>query len=207
MQSSGQVKMSVQKCLDLIHFDMSKYNHADVQAIDTLIDEKNGYFAVKGYDQTLCQLTYFKNNDGSYLVMSTGYYSDMQCANYFTYFHSVPSSLDTAILMNQSNYMPAISFTDFFVGDSVSKILEQYIPQIRESYLNNGTLEDVINEVYDYHFILPQKGTKLKVELTICDYIPVNQVEFSETDWSIIETQIKVLSFSYDRKNQKFKKY
>ena len=199
-----QNKLDIEKAKALIGYNIYDYNHADSMPTDSLTDVKNGYFEVSYDYAKLCQIGLFKNKDGSGLVISTGYYSDEQCSMYFSYFHLIPSSIDTSVVLEPSRVLPALTFRDFFVGDSVDLIIKKYLPEINKNYLENGTIDQVISEVYDIHYIVPRKGTKLKVELTICDYIPTNAVSIDPKDWHIIETSIKPIYLKYNKSKKAF---
>jgi len=204
----GQESFSIHKCLDLINFELKDYNLADTSPSDTILDVKNGYFEVSYDYAKLCQVTYFKNADKSFTVLSTGYYSDQQCFNYFSYFHHIPSSTDTSIRMEQISYLPELQFEDFFVNDTITKMISKYLPEINANYLPNGegSIQDVINEIYNYHIILPRQGKQLIVELTLCDYIPTNVVSISEEDWAVFSEFTHPVYLHYNKKSKKFER-
>ena len=79
------------------------------------------------------------------------------------------------------------------------------LSEIKDEYLgSDASIEDILNEVYDYRIIIPRKGTTAKVTLTVCDYIPVNEVGIHRDDWSVVEENIRVVEFTYDRNKKQF---
>ena len=54
-----------------------------------------------------------------------------------------------------------------------SLFLNKYLPAIQENYLDsNATIDDVLSEVYDIVYILPQRGTNLIATLRVLRLYP-----------------------------------
>ena len=196
--------MNILECLDVIDFDVNKHVAADIllDQCDTIVDVNSGYFEIyEGRENiSLCQVAKFINKDGSILIAISGYYADEQCSHHPYSFSEISPSENTFRTLDAAAIFPSLAFTLFFVDSMPNKILEKYLPEIKQNYLDsNATLTDLLEEIYDVHVIPPQSGTKTKVTLTVCDYIPSNQVSFNQEDWGIIEEQIKVIEMSYNK--------
>lgn len=196
--------------MELIGFDAHKYVQADrsVERCDTIIDIKSGYFELfdTAIETKLCQVAKFNNGDSTILVGISGYYADEQCSNHPFHFFEIAKSLDTFISLNPETILPTLDVTLFFTDAKPIQILEKYLPAIKKAYLGpNATIENLLEEVYDFHIILPKKRTTAKVTLTICDYILRNEVSIDHDDWRIIEEHIKIVEFHYDKIKKQFK--
>jgi hypothetical protein len=200
--SFGQKNLTIDQCLALDGFNFNEYNQADRMPKDTLIDIKNGYYEISDGEIKLLQATKFNNKDKSILIIATGFYADMQCANYFTNFYI--KSKDSLIVCNQNRVMPTLKFSDFFIDSTITEIVKKYLPEIQEEYFPNATIENIYQELFDFHFILPRFGTDIIVELTVCDYIPTNVVEFDKNDWEVINTNHASIKFTYNKSKKKF---
>ena len=201
---------NILECMEVIGFDAYRHVEADLnpKECDTLIDLESGYFELKdvGIDTKVCQVAKFNNFDGTFLVGITGYFADMQCSNHPSQFYEISKSGNSYVLIEKDVILPALDFAMLFTDVKPIQVLEKYLPEIKSTYLNSkATLKDVLEEVYDFHIIIPRKGTTLQITLTVCDYIPRNQVSISAEDWNIIETHIKVIELSYDKIQKRFK--
>lgn len=190
--------------LQLEGFNFRDFNQADRIPTDTIIDLKNGYYEINDGETKLLQATKFNNLDSSILIAATGYYSDMQCFNYFSKFYIKSKNLNTLEDVLLDDVIPELMFSDFFIDSAIKEITNKYLPLVQQEYYPNAAVEDIYEEFFDMHFILPRYGTKIIVKLTVCDYIPLNAVNMDEEDWKIIETQHKSISLSYDKKKKVF---
>lgn len=153
----------------------------------------------------LCQAAKYNNADGTITLGITGYYEDMQCSNHPTFFYEISKSGDGFTRIDNATVMPSLELSEFFAGSKSIEILKTYFPDIKKTYLgSDATFEDLINEVYDFHIILPAKGNKVKVTLTICDYIPTNELSIDKEDWNEIKDNIRTIEFAYDRRLKRF---
>lgn len=202
---------NILECMDIIGFDIYKYVQADIllERSDTIIDLQSGYYEINmdlGKEIQVCQVAKYNNIDGTILVGISGYYADMQCSYHPFYFYEISKSGDCFIPIEHKAILPALDFSMFFKDSRPIQILEKYLPEIKNTYLDsNATIEDLLKEVYDFHIIIPRKGTKTKVSLTVCDYIPRNEVNISQDDWSIVEGDIKVIELIYNKDQKQFK--
>jgi len=199
--------------MEIIGFEAHQYVAADIplERCDTIIDLKSGYYELNyAFDDytkiKLCQVAKFNNTDGTILIAITGYYADEQCSNYPSRFYEISKSGDRFIPIELETVLPFLNFSTFFTDLKPTQILEKYLPEMRDKYLgSNAEIANAIDEVYDYHIIIPRKGTTAKVMLTVCDYIPRNQVNIDRNDWSIIEDHIKAMKYIYDKNQKQFR--
>ncbi|MEM0992025.1 MAG: hypothetical protein AAGI49_03270 [Bacteroidota bacterium] len=203
---------NILECMQVIGFDADQSVIADIDLkwCDTIVDLKSGYFELNyafGGDTKykICQVAKFNNTDGTILIGITGYYADEQCSNYPSTFYEISKSEDLFTPLEIKTILPSLDFHLFFIDPNPIQILEKYLPEIKDKYLGSeATLEDILNEVYDYRIIIPRKGTTAKVTLTVCDYIPLNEVSINRDDWSVVEENIRVVEFAYDRDKKQF---
>ncbi len=204
LTSISQKNLPIDECLRLEGFSFDEHLIADRMPKDTLIDVKNGYYEISDADTKLLQATKFNNEDETFLLVATGFYEDMQCSNYFTNFYTQDGKTNALQPIENDNVLPKIEFSDFFVGDDIKNAVLKYQADIQKEYFPGASLEDIYNELFDMHFILPRHGTKIIVELTVCDYIPLNVVSIQEKDWKIITSKHKSISLSYVKKRKRF---
>lgn len=198
----GQTNLSIVECLKLDGFNFRDFNQADRFPKDTLIDIKNGYYEINDGETKLLQATKFNNSDGTIMIAATGYYADMQCYNYFSKFYS---KTDTSLVeMHTEDVMPEFKFSDFFIDATIREVAQKYLPTIQQEYFPNATLENVYEEFFDIHYILPRYGTKVIAKLTVCDYIPLNEVNIDEEDWKVVETRHESIALAYNKKKRVF---
>jgi hypothetical protein len=212
MHSGACQDKNILECLKLIDFEPHNYVEADINLgrADTVIDLGTGYYELSLSSEIenikLCQATKFNNADGTITLAITGYIADMQCNNHPSYFYEISKSGDSFIRIENTTIIPSLDLLEFLTGSKSIEVLKKYLPEIKETYLNsNATIEDVLNEIYDFHLIVPRKGAKIKVTLTLCDYIPLNEVEIHENDWNVIKDNIKIVELLYDRELKQFK--
>lgn len=197
--------------MEVIGFDIHKYVQADVvlERSDTIIDLQSAYYEVNidsGEKIKLCQVAKYNNRDGTILLGISGYYGDEQCSNHPYHFYEISASADRFIPIEHKAVLPTLDFSMFFIDSKPIQILEKYLPEIKETYLDStATIEDLLKEVYDLHILIPRKGTKTKITLTVCDYIPRNEVNISSDEWSIIEENIREIELIYDKDQKQFK--
>jgi hypothetical protein len=202
---------NILECMEIIEFDIHKYVQADVvlESTEKIVDLESGYYEINidlGREIKLCQVAKYNNLDGSILLGISGYYGDEQCNYHPFYFYEISKSGDSFIPLENKAILPSLDFSIFFRDSTPFYILEKYLPEIKKTYLeSNATIEDLLNEIYDFHIVFPRKGTKTKVTLTLCDYIPLNEVNIGKDDWGIIEDYIRVIELIYDKDQKQFK--
>jgi hypothetical protein len=185
-------------------FNFRDFNQADRFPKDTIIDIKNGYYEINDGETKLLQATKFNNSDGTIMIAATGYYADMQCYNYFSKFYQ-KSKTDTSLIeILTDDVMPEIKFSDFFIDSTIRQVTQKYLATIQQEYFPNATLENVYEEFFDIHYILPRYGTKVIAKLTVCDYIPLNAVNIDGEDWKKVEVQHDAILLTYDKKKKAF---
>ena len=201
---------NILECMELIDFDFYQYVQADlsIENCDTIIDLKSGYFELFN-DETktkFCQIAKFNNIDSTILVGITGFHADMQCSNHPSHFFEISKSGDSITPIENKAVLPYLDYPMFFTDSMSIQLLEKYLPEVKTKYLgSNGTIEDFMREIYDFHIIIPRKGTKTKLTLTVCDYKPLNEIKIGKDDWSIIEDSIRVIELIYDKDQKQFK--
>ena len=200
----AQDNLSIEDCLHLDGFKFNEFRRADRTPKDTLIDVKNGYFEISDNNTKLLQAAKFNNPDGSILIAATGFYEDMQCSSYFTKFYIKQKNEARLHEIAHQFILPEINYLDFFTDSAIVEVAKKYQSQIQKKYYPEATLEDLYSEFYDMHFTLPRFGTNLEVSLTVCDFIPRNEVTFTKHDWDVIENNHTAITLLYSKKKNQF---
>lgn len=200
---SCKAQQNIAKCYEMAkEVQRFSFIESDYVPDDTLVDLKNGYYELSNEDQKLCQVTKFSKKDKSSLLLVTGYYSDMQCSSFPFHIFEIDKNGDSCVKAVPSFYFPNLRVEDFLKTDTSQKIAEKYLTSISEEYLSaDASISQVLGEFYDFHFILPRYGTTVEVTLTVCDYIPVNQVAIVE--WDAVENAIQSLYFKFNKRTGK----
>lgn len=211
---SGQ--LTVTEAMRLKDSVFGKYSGSDLEPNNVTLNLHEGYFrsgfAIKDQDGNVVEETAIKlaklfcNKDGSYLLGLTYYYNDMQCFSYNSTFY--PISKDGTKISYQDTtqaLFPPMIWEYELPGEKAKKVLEKYLPEIQQNYLGpEATINDVLREVYTPHLIFAQKGNGVRIELTLCDYIPVNVVGIDSADWSVVQTDLSYVDFVYNAKSKQF---
>lgn len=184
---------------------IEKYVEGELMASDTIIDLKNGYYAEVRDAKLIRQAAIFNNFDGTKTLGITVCEWDFACFNYESNFYHISTSNDSLILLKDNAVLPEVEILNFISGTEIKGILNKYLTILKGSYLSeNATIEDLLNEIYEIKYILPQKGTKLKATLEVCDYIPTNEMSIEENDWKIITNDFLTLKFPYNKNIKNF---
>lgn len=209
--SSGQV--TIESALELHKSIYGSHSYSDLTANSEFTDLKNGYYETRfeidptnpDLDILLTQAKLYKNKDKSYLLCITDFDSDEQCSRYKTSFYEVSKNGDSLIKLDNTKVLPEVTW-DHFLSESKSKtVLEKYLPQIKQEYLGeNATIEDALNEVYDFHFQIQRDQKFLLAKLTTCDYIPRNLFEIQLADWAVIVSDFRTIKLGYNAKLKRF---
>ncbi len=209
--SSAQV--TIESALELHTAIYGSHNYSDLTANSEFTDLKNGYYETRfeidptnaDLDILLTQAKLYKNKDKSYLLCITDFDSDEQCSRYKTSFYEVSKNGDSLIKLENAKVLPEVTWDHFLSASKSKAVLEKYLPQIKQEYLGeNATIEDALNEVYDFHFQIQRDQKYLLGKLTTCDYIPRNLFEIALEDWAIIVSDFKTLKLRYNSKLQCF---
>ena len=97
------------------------------------------------------------------MIGISGYYGDMQCSYHPFYFYEISKSGDGFVAIDNTVILPSLDFSMFFLNSKPIQILEKYLPEIKNTYLDShDKIEDLLDEIFDYHIIIPRKGTKTK---------------------------------------------
>lgn len=191
---------------------IGEYVEGEARSTDTIIDLKNGYYeefsSVGADNKTIIrQAAVFRNHDGSTtLGVSTASW-DFQCYVFETNFYEIPKRRDSIYTIANDEILPALDIRAFLPDSTVLTVLNQYVPAIKEQYLgSNATIDEILSEVYDIVYLLPQKGTTLIAALRVCDYIPTNEVNIHPDDWAIIKNVLVSIELEYDKAQKVFKR-
>jgi hypothetical protein len=209
--SSAQV--TIESALELHAAIYGAHNYSDLTANTEFTDLKNGYYETRfeidpthpDLDILLTQAKLYKNKDKSYLLCMTDFHSDEQCSRYITTFYELSKTGDSLVQLENENLLPQLIWDDFLAESDSKSILEKYLPQIKQEYLGeNATIEDALNEVYDFHFQIQRDQKYLLAKLTTCDYIPRNLFEIPLVDWAIIVSDFRTIKLGYNTKLKRF---
>lgn len=206
------VSQNILEALALKNDLIGVYVAGEASSTDTIIDLRNGYyeeFSSLGTDHKtiIRQATLFRNHDGSTtLGISTASW-DFQCYVFETNFYEIPKGKDSIYTIENDEILPDLDIKAFLSDSTVLAVLNHYLPAIQEQYLgSNATIDEVLSEVYDIVYLLPQKGTTLIATLKVCDYIPTNEVSIHPKDWAIIENVLVSVELEYDRTRKTYKR-
>lgn len=191
---------------------IGEYVEGEASSTDTIIDLDNGYYeefsSLGANNKTIIrQAAVFRNYDGSTtLGVSTASW-DFQCYAYKTNFYEMPKGRDSIYTIVNEEILPDLDIRAFLPDSTVLAVLNQYLPAIQEQYLgSNATIDEVLAEIYDKVYILPQIGATLIATLRVCDYIPTNEVNIQPKDWAIIENALVSIELEYDKARKVFKR-
>jgi hypothetical protein len=208
-------QVSIKTAMELRAAIYGNYNGSDLTANAENLDIENGYVEFRYWmtdekqdselDIIIGQARLYPNKDKTYLLGVTDFHSDEQCSRYKTAFYEVSGNGDTLFQLDNSKILPQLTWEDFLSESKSKSILEKYLHQIQQEYLDeNATIEDVLNEVYDFHFEFQSDNKNLIAKLTTCDYIPRNLVEILEEDWNVIVSDFKRFDLKYNSKLKRF---
>ncbi|MBK6524335.1 MAG: hypothetical protein IPG07_01580 [Crocinitomicaceae bacterium] len=156
-------QVNIVSALELHKSIYGAHNYSDLTANTAFTDLKNGYYesrfvtdpANSDWDILLTQARLYLNKDRTYLLAVTYFDSDEQCSRYKTSFYEVSKNGDTLLQLQNENILPQLTWDDFLSKSKSKTVLEKYLPQIKQEYLGeDATIEDALNEVYDFHFKL-----------------------------------------------------
>ncbi len=202
---------NILEALQLKNDLIGEYVQGELMSNDTIIDLRNGYYEEfhshgDGNKTIVRQAAIFHNHDGSRTLGISITEYDFVCFLDKTNFYEISKSKDRIHSILNDDILPDLNVREF-VTDSIVTVLKKYLPKIQENYLDsNATIDDVLSEVYDILYLLPQRGTSLIATLRVCDHIPTNEVSIHPNDWSIIENKFVSIELDYDKTQKKFKK-
>lgn len=191
---------------------IGEYAEGELTATDTIIDLRNGYYEEflsyeAGHKTTIRQAAIFHNHDGSRTLGISITEYDFVCFYTETNFYEISKSKDSINSVLKDDILPDLDIKEFVVDTTVFSVLNEYLPDIQENYLDaTATIDEILSEIYHITYLLPQRGTSLIATLRLCDYIPTNVVSISPDDWSIIENGFVFIGLEYDKTQKKFKK-
>ncbi len=206
------ISQNILEALALKNDLIGEYVEGEARSTDTIIDLRNGYYeefsSLGANDKTIIrQAALFRNHDGSTtLGISTASW-DFQCYVFETNFYEIPKRRDSIYTIANDEILPDLDIRALLSDSTVLAVLNQHVPAIQEQYLgSNATIDELLSEVYDIVYLLPQKGTTLIATLKVCDYIPTNEVNIDPKDWAIIEAASASIELEYDKTRKVFKR-
>lgn len=203
------ISQNIIEALALKNHLISQYVEGELMANDTIVDLKNGYYEeFATYDEnnkiTTRQAALFDNHDSTRTLGITIANYDFVCYYFESSFYEILEKDSIRVLVNEE-ILPSFSIQEFIVDSTVFTVLNKYLPEIRKNYLDSdATMGEVLKEVYDVVFFMPEKGGGLIATLSVCDYIPTNVVTITPDDWSVIENEFAVIELEYNRTRKKF---
>ena len=206
---------TILQCLKLQDSLFDKHVYGDISPTRTTIDIKNGYYEASTFESdkkgkvtkhlTLFQATIFINKDTTITLATTAYKADEQCDWHETNFYEISKNRDSIKKINTARILPEVMLESTLVSVKAKMLIKKYLPQIKKQYLDStATLNTVVNEIYNTHFILPKKGSAIKMTLTTCDYIHRNLGIINPKDWEIITSNLQSVDFQYNRNKKQF---
>lgn len=199
-------QLTIVECLNMKDTLVKAYQEGEFMANDTLVDLKNGYYSESSEDKLVRHATIFNNSDGTKILAISVCIWDFVCFNYESNFYLISNEDNSLIVVENENILPHINISDFVVGTSIEEILKKYLPELRGVYLDSkATMDDLLSELYDIKYILPRKGVSIKATLSVCDYIPLNEISIDDQDWKVLERDFLTLKLPYDKRSGKFR--
>lgn len=182
---------------------------ADIQATDTVYDEKSQYLAYRFNSGTeiikLMEARLFGKPGGKQLLTITKYAGDMQCMFYYTSFFDWDPKTDSVAPRKLSTCLPELNINPFFKDSTVYRLAAKYIGPVRATYLgDSATIDQMLHEIYSIRFYPDPKKQVLYVTLNVCDYIPRNEVGIPESDWKQFENAFRAKAMIYNAGKQRF---
>jgi hypothetical protein len=208
-------QVTIMDCIQLKDSVFGEYEFGELTGKNEVIDLKNCYYEIEWYEEdeqgnksnylTLFQAVIFKNFDNTWTLGITSYDSDVVCSWHDSHFYEISKDGDSITEIDIATIMPELNWNIFLSESSSIEVIEKYMTEITDNYLSpDATLEDVLNEMYDLHYIMPKQGKIVKVELTFCDYIPQNEAAFTNEDYLIVSEDFKSVELKYNRKLKVF---
>ena len=204
------ISQNILEAIQLKNKVINNYTEGELSSTDTIIDLRNGYyeeFNLIGNEQKniLRQAAIFNNKVNSItLGISTSEW-DFQCFNHNSSFYVITDKNKIRKIENK-NILPQLEISDFIKNGEIIPTLEKYLPLLRDNYLSkNAAMKDLLSELYDIKYIIPQNGTTVLATLAFCDYIPTNEIQIKKNDLSIIETDFSIIELVYNTNSQSFK--
>ena len=186
------------------------YFEGETRATDTLIDLQQGYYEeFLSFDidskKITRQAALFHNQDGTIcLGISTSSW-DFACYTYNTNFYEITKSQKSINRIGSELILPSLEIKEFIVETKLYTLLEKLLPDLQGSYLDSSaTIQTLLNEIYEIEYVLGPGGTHLNATLRLCDYIPTNEIEIEEEDWSLIENATAPIRLEYDKLQKRF---
>jgi len=193
--------------LDLKDQKITRYIQSEINCSDSIVDLANGYFEENNPDIILRQAAVFNNDDGSKLLGVTACEYDFVCYYFYTEFFEITTNAEQLSIKKVDSILPELSIKEFIEGTKAAEAVKKLIKQIKPGYLAEGFTEaDVLKEVYHIKYIIPQFGTSITATLSVCDYLPTNEVEVSNEIWGSIEKDFRTISLKYDKALKRFTK-
>lgn len=190
---------------------IGQHVEGEMMSTDTIVDLINGYyeeFTTHGAEDKVVtrQAAIFHNYDSSKTLAITTANYDFVCYYYESNFYEILKKDSIRVLVNEE-ILPSFSIKEFIVDSTVFTALNKYLTEIKKNYLDSdATMDEVLNEVYDIVFFLPEKGGGLIATLSVCDYIPTNVVSIAADDWSIMENNFVSVKLKYNGMEKKFER-
>lgn len=197
---------NILEALQLKNDLIGEYVEGELRSTDTIIDLRNGYYE-EGNETMIRQAAIFHNHDGSRTLGISITQYDFVCFYNETSFYEISKSKDSINPILSGDILPDLKIREFVIAANVFPVLNKYLPEIQENYLDStATIDKLLSEIYHIAYIMPRKGTNLIATLKVCDYIPTNEVSITPDDWSIIENDFVSIELEYDKTRKKFKK-
>ena len=186
-----------------LEIELKERINMDMSPPDSVYSAANGlyfeYLSGSGEDkEVLAQVYVFEDTSGTPYLLYTAAEQDMQCNWHKSGFLKFNERSHKWEDLDVSFVFPAGLMSSVLYDTKIFDAISPYMETIKDEYLGeNGTIQDVLRELYNLHFIIEETGTVL-VTADICDYIPTNIVAFSEENWAIIENAPHTLTFTFN---------
>ena len=204
------ISQNILEALALKNHLISQYVEGELMATDTVVDLVNGHYQEFAADDQgnirTRQAAMFDNPDSTKTLAITTANYDFVCYYYESNFYEILKKDSIRVLVNEEK-LPSFSIKEFIVDSTVFTALNKYLTEIRKNYLDSdATMDEVLNEVYDIVFFLPEKGGGMIATLSVCDYIPTNVVSIAADDWSLMENNFVSVKLKYNGMEKKFER-
>lgn len=164
----------------------------------TIIDDKNGYAAFMSsedeYAIPMLEMALFKPNKGESTIVVTNLEDDHVCMNNYSYFLQIK---DNRWVDVKNQVLPKLDFSMIFINGKNDDSYKYYL-EMQKKY--GSKIPDL-----EYIFSPPRMGTKMKVDLVLCDWIDESVEENKDLmEYQMIADSFKPIYLQWNKTKGKF---
>jgi hypothetical protein len=166
-------------------FKLCNWRDPDRHYFEKIVDVKNGFISFKRDKDfpDFFQMALFKgSNNIDVIVVSNRECEAFACFTPTSYFYQYKNNV----------WIPADN-----------EIFPKITP---ENFYKDSYNYDLLNKYgyYSYNFILPQNGTKIKIEIDICDYLQEDHPEVTDDQYKRLVNERMIIYLNWNNKSNRF---